>query len=288
METVMRLEAPDLVVFTGDVITGNNIDSNSTGYWFEATSVVRSLGIPWAITFGNHDDLSSGTGGTRQDLMAYDISLGSYSQMGPQTVPGVSNYYLPIYDKWSDDIMAVLWSFDSGDGSCPKSEPHCPMYVTSEQVDWYIETAKQLYSDQPSIPWAAAYMHIPLQEYMDVWNTQPCNGTNNDTVACQPVNTGLFEAFQQVGDVKMVNVGHDHGNDYCGQLQSIDLCFGRHTGYGGYGTWERGARVIEITRHKSSPTMSHSTWITFETGDRVYNQVVHQPDPSDPQTTCSI
>jgi hypothetical protein len=27
----------------------------------------------------------------------------------------------------------------------------------------------------------------------------------------------------------------------------LHLCFGRHSGYGGYGTWDRGARVYEIT-----------------------------------------
>lgn len=47
----------DLVVFSGDQITGNNIDSNGTAYWAEAVGVVAGLGIPFFTIFGNHDDM---------------------------------------------------------------------------------------------------------------------------------------------------------------------------------------------------------------------------------------
>src|SRR5689334_13148138 len=40
--------------------------------------------------------------------------------------------------------------------------------------------------------------------------------------------------------------GHDHGNDWCCRKQGISLCWGRHSGYGGYGTWY-GIRVHRKT-----------------------------------------
>ncbi len=47
--------------------------------------------------------------------------------------------------------------------------------------------------------------------------------------------------------LKATFVGHNHGNDFCGSYEgNILLCFGRHTGYGGYGRWERGSRIIQL------------------------------------------
>ena len=44
----------------------------------------------------------------------------------------------------------------------------------------------------------------------------------------------------------------------------INLCFGRHSGYGGYGTWTRGSRQILL----SEETLGNSleTWIRLEDG----------------------
>ncbi|EGG13517.1 metallophosphoesterase domain-containing protein [Cavenderia fasciculata] len=324
METILALEQPDLVVFTGDLITGNNIINNSTDYWKMAVGVAMKMGIPWATVFGNHDDLASGVNGTKFDLLEYDISLGSYSQFGPNNIPGVSNYYIPIYDKWTNDIEVVLWMFDSGDGECPRfpkeekekeKKPNqnqqekekvewmdpsritsssssdnvpylCNFYITGNQVLWYYQTAKELYAGADNLPLAFAYFHVPIRQYMWVWNQQTCYGSNNDSVACQAVDGGLYYAFESIGDVKMVSVGHNHGNDYCGLFGSVELCYGRHSGYGGYGTWERGARVIQVTKQKGGP-ISYDTWLTFETGERLYHQPPHHPDPSHPQQSCT-
>ena len=50
----------------------------------------------------------------------------------------------------------------------------------------------------------------------------------------------------------------------------------RHTGYGGYGTWERGARIIQLNEN---PSWSMNTWIRFETGDLQLKGIPHQPTP---------
>ena len=62
-----------------------------------------------------------------------------------------------------------------------------------------------------------------------------------------------------------VFVGHNHGLDLCCPYQKLWLCFARHTGYGGYGNWPRGARIIEITQQH----FSIKSWIIME------NNVVH-------------
>jgi hypothetical protein len=40
--------------------------------------------------------------------------------------------------------------------------------------------------------------------------------------------------------------GHDHVNNYFGNWEGIDLHYGRVSGWGGYGKWDRGGRLILI------------------------------------------
>ncbi|OAA81407.1 Metallophosphoesterase [Akanthomyces lecanii RCEF 1005] len=77
--------------------------------------------------------------------------------------------------------------------------------------------------------------------------------------------------------------GHDHGNTWCyrwtgkhaglgdvdvEQGTGLHLCYGQHTGYGGYGNWIRGGRQIVVTRDKlRNGTLDTHT--RLETGDVV-------------------
>ena len=85
----------------GDTLTGNNIDSNATSYWKYVLTPCLQHNTPWAHVFGNHDDLSQEKG-DRVTLMKYDQTFNlSYSVMGPKSLFGVSNYFLPIYGEHS-------------------------------------------------------------------------------------------------------------------------------------------------------------------------------------------
>ena len=44
----------------------------------------------------------------------------------------------------------------------------------------------------------------------------------------------------------------------------VDLCFGRHTGYGGYGNWMRGGRQILL--NLATLGKSTETWVRLEDG----------------------
>ncbi|KAJ6086416.1 hypothetical protein N7467_005330 [Penicillium canescens] len=69
--------------------------------------------------------------------------------------------------------------------------------------------------------------------------------------------------------------GHDHQNDWCFKWDEslteheltgngINLCFGRHTGYGGYGNLTRGSRQILL--HESNLKDNIETWVRLENG----------------------
>ncbi|CAI8010133.1 Probable inactive purple acid phosphatase 16 [Geodia barretti] len=83
MERVLAWESPKLVVYSGDQVTGENINSNATAYWGRLLQPCVSTDTPWATVFGNHDDRSV-SGGTRIDLLTFDKSFNlSLSQFGP-------------------------------------------------------------------------------------------------------------------------------------------------------------------------------------------------------------
>ena len=44
----------------------------------------------------------------------------------------------------------------------------------------------------------------------------------------------------------------------------VDLCFGRHTGYGGYGNWMRGGRQILLDQDTLGKITE--TWVRLEDG----------------------
>lgn len=71
---------------------------------------------------------------------------------------------------------------------------------------------------------------------------------------------------------------HDHGNTWCQRWNttlahtnltntnltgnSLNLCFGQHTGYGGYGSWIRGSRQVLLRTDRQEI----ETWVRFEDG----------------------
>ena len=90
------------------------------------------------------------------------------------------------------------------------------------------------------------FIHIPIREYMDLYNTEQFFGDKGDVISCGSVNTGIFSALVEQPTVEWVSCGHDHLNDFYGKIQGITLAYGRKTGYGSYGPYKflRGARVF--------------------------------------------
>lgn len=283
METVLDLEQPDLVVFTGDLIYSGEADpgwkkcQDPVQAFKDVVKTVESRGIRWAFVFGNHD-----TEGdiTREELM--DAALQhtyNCAEHGSPEIHGVGNYTLPLYGSNGEETAAVLYFFDSGRESEHSAVPGYD-WIRRDQIRWY-EMASLAYSAKhqgnplPSL----AFFHIPLPEYREVWERKTCYGSKFERVCCPEVNTGLFAAMLERGDVMGTFAGHDHINDYWGELHGIRLCYGRATGYGTYGRegMLRGARVIRL--HEGQ--RQFDTWITLSDGSQIREQEKHEPGASD-------
>ena len=89
MTQIAAAESPDLIVLTGDILSGGGCDDAADALR-DVVKIVEGCGIPWAAVFGNHDDEGSAD---RDELMAVmqDSKL-SLSEPGPEDIPGVGNY----------------------------------------------------------------------------------------------------------------------------------------------------------------------------------------------------
>lgn len=144
-----------------------------------------------------------------------------------------------------NQTVARLYFFDSLRDNCLSVRGWgCVMH---DQIQWYRKWVADRAAENSLVP-AIAFVHIPLPEMMTMWNYHTTFGTQGDWdgVCCSSVNTGLFAAFKEFGEVKAIVSGHDHANDFIGEYQGVLLGYGRKSGYGGYFKrgWTHGSRVV--------------------------------------------
>ncbi|SDW78372.1 metallophosphoesterase family protein [Paenibacillus sp. CF384] len=251
-------QKPDLIVLTGDVIASYDIADQEGAFRLAIAGVVKS-GIPFAVVYGNHD---SEKGITRQRLnqilREHDNNL---SVDGPEDIYGIGNYVLTVGGSASSEDAAALYFFDSGDYA-PESVGGYA-WIQPNQVEWYRHESLALRARNAgrTLP-ALAFFHIPIPEYEQVCHLGTIQGIKGEAVCCPKLNSGLFTAMLEMGDIVGTFVGHDHDNDYVGRFHGIQLCYGRVTGYNTYGKLERGARVITLIEGSRE----------FETSVRLNNQ----------------
>lgn len=192
------------------------------------------------------------------------------------TNPSVSNYYQE----------------SAADGSSIGQ----PNWVDSSVVSWFTSTKDNLTAAYgKSLP-SLAFVHIPVDAFLAFQdagvdaNQEP--GINADVpLAQQGVVSGegssetvftydgqdvpFMQALLDTEGLIAVFSGHDHGNDWCFKWDTkltgmtltgngLNLCFSRHTGYGGYGSWTRGSRQVLV--NLSTLGNQTETWTRFEDG----------------------
>ena len=288
LDAVLQAEAPiDLLVLGGDQLTANNCENNATAYYEQLGEFLSTYGIPWATIFGNHDDMAyeTPTGEripakhSRKDLLEIDQrSPLSLTRAGPETVDGTSNYVLNILDASVKAVAAQVLLLDSGGGALPS-------VISDSQIAWVQEQ-----NSKYNVP-AVAFQYIPTKAHAFV-DDGSCQGLHEDGFNPVDYDGGIMEVLSATNRFFFLGVGHNHGMGYCCPYRSSDpeanpggddqskthVCFGRHSGYGGYGRWERGCRVYELfynedatlnTQTSSMPAIHWSTWVRMESGETV-------------------
>ncbi|CAK9167051.1 unnamed protein product [Ilex paraguariensis] len=271
-------EKPHLIVFTGDNIFGFDATDAETSM-NAAFAPAISSNIPWAAVLGNHDQESTLS---REDVMKHIVAMKhTLSQLNPPEahfIDGFGNYNLEVLgienSSFVNKSVLNLYFLDSGDYSTVPSIPGYGWIKLSQQL-WFQQTSMKLrrsymnqpeaqkasapglrsYMNQPEAQKASApglvYFHIPLPEYAS-FDSSNFTGVKQEGISSASVNSGFFTTMVEAGNVKAVFTGHDHLNDFCGELTGIQLCYGGGFGYHAYGKagWARRARVVVASLEK--------------------------------------
>ncbi|KAK0713948.1 Metallo-dependent phosphatase-like protein [Lasiosphaeria miniovina] len=234
--------------------------------------------------------------------------------------------YLEPCDDSDCTPALLLWFFDSRGGfqfqqrdGVTGERVGRPGWVDSTVVDWFKQTNQDLVSKAGRPVPALAFTHIPTSASLALQakgldpRLQP--GINDDVPVAQqgdlpyPGKVGYEECEQDIPFLEALAAtpgfmalfsAHNHGNTWCYKWDNdllpdfpvkgngINLCFGQHSGYGGYGRWIRGARQVVVSREKLED-LAIDTYIRLESGAAVgsvtlnatYGQDVYPATPND-------
>jgi hypothetical protein len=258
---MIQAENPDFIVFTGDNIFGFDSKDSATSL-NEAFATAIASNIPWAAVLGNHDQEGSLP---REGVMKHIVGMkNTLSQFNPEShvIDGFGNYNLEVNGVkgtgFENKSVLNLYFLDSGDYSTVPIIPGYGWIKPSQQL-WFQSTSKNLqkaYMSKPAAQKGPApglvYFHIPLPEFAS-FDSSNFTGVKQEGISSASVNSGFFSTMLSAGDVKAVFTGHDHVNDFCGELNGIHLCYAGGFGYHAYGMtgWSRRARVVVASLEKT-------------------------------------
>ena len=260
---------PDLAVWGGDNCFGPEMRSLDDVKRFldVFAAPMAERGIPWTHVFGNHDH--DVPGDPRKHQALYEACPLHVSGITDNTIHGITNFLLPVYDHTGHRPVFHVWGLDSNnradgmDGFLPGGDmtaaaklPRNPLGVGQwspvyfDQLMWYWNTScrqEQLFGEK--IP-GLLCMHIAPHEFaMAQANPELCvkNGQFSEELDAAAFNSGLFSAVLQRGDIRTVSCGHTHRNDFEAEYCGIRLCWDGCAGYRCYGTDElRGGRLFTV------------------------------------------
>lgn len=262
MKSTLDAEKPDLVVLTGDIVTSRD----PKAAWDIVLDVIISRNIPYMVTLGNHDD----EGDLKRQQIADYLSTKKLIVNKNATikdVDGVLNAAVSIKGTANKDA-AILYIMDSHAYSTLPQVKGYGWFKTS-QVNWFKSESKKFKElSKDTLP-ALAFFHIALPEYSLAFNDMKNNriGVRYENECAPAINTGMFAAMLESGDVMGTFVGHDHVNDYLVNYYGIGLAYGCFSGSANtYQREQNGARVIILKEGKHS----FETYIRERNGSIIY------------------
>ncbi len=278
LDALIAYATPDLVLIGGDTVAGGMFDTINEDtlydYLSEVLAPIYTRGIPWAHVYGNHDG-ESGMSNAEQQPVFERIPL-CLSEAGPEAVSGIGNYVLPVLAHDSDTVRYHIFALDSHrehtdyierfglpkDTRIRLEHPMCsgsaqagPMF---DQVMWYSRTSSDAEAANGAKIPAVMYMHVPLPEHFHAARNPEqthLRGAKREAVCCSELNSGLFAACLQRGDVRGIFCGHEHYCDFSAEYCGITLAYDGALGFDMSGHDDlRGGRIIDLSEDGTMKT----------------------------------
>ncbi|KAJ7504439.1 Metallo-dependent phosphatase-like protein [Mycena galericulata] len=148
--TVLSIEKPDLVVFTGDQLNGQGTSWDPKSVLAKFSRAVAEQGIPWTAIFGNHDE-ETGFVAKEDQVKLMQALPYSLVEAGPKDVHGVGNYVLKVKSAdASKTHLLTLYFLDSGSYSkgfynfWGLFTPTAYDWIRQSQIDWFLQESASI------------------------------------------------------------------------------------------------------------------------------------------------
>lgn len=281
LEAALAKEQPDLVVFTGDQLKGYGFSFRGGDSLAKVRTAIANIirpveraGVPFAVTFGNHDQQSGAN--KAQQMEIYAASPAFVRENAYTGLEGDATFVLEV--KRHDGTTNALHVFVIDSLSNDK-EAGGYSAVSPEQLEWLRSVSQKLTEKNKGAVPGILFQHIPVPEMYELLKQVPKgtpgavlgNATHRDyyvlpealvmnpqnfmleNIACSTTNTGEFETLLRNGNIFGAYFGHDHNNSFVGNYKGIDLGYCQGCGFNVYGPGlERGVRIFEFTEENPS------------------------------------
>ncbi|HOJ67646.1 MAG TPA: metallophosphoesterase family protein [Candidatus Hydrogenedentes bacterium] len=217
IQALIEHARPDLVVITGDVWSENPNGAGEAQLRY-AVEQFATLGVPWAFTWGNHDQVSDRT---RANAILRNAPNSLYRGEGEE-----SHYRIDLVSPSGERLWQLLLIDTGREG------------LVGSRREWVRRLSPV---EAPRL----AFFHIPLKQYATVWEEGTATGIWGETPCFEREDGGALAALRDAGVVACF-CGHDHMNDYSGRVDGVELVYGRVSRAGGYGadTFDKGGKLI--------------------------------------------
>ncbi len=278
----LAVEKPDLVIFTGDQIYGIYpklwSDRMVRRVLTELLDAVAGTGVPFAVTFGNHDEECGIANATQAETIYAGFPGYVRGERRDDSDPGT--FRIPLYGA-DDKVLFDIFAFDThGSTVCGTSG------VNAGQLAWFEAQREAERASTGDAPPALVFQHIAIPEYYRVVNrvnkgtpgAVEAFGSRKNTFYALPdglkaaggfmkeapsaAGAGQFEVMQKDGGVLAIAVGHDHNNSFKARYEGIDLIYTQGAGFHVYGPHlKRGVRVFVLDEGNPAEYTTYTrTW----------------------------
>lgn len=228
---------PDLMILTGDIFfLANKYVVNQT------FNFIDSFNIPWAYTYGNHDEQGYYSSNYISDYLQSDNLKNCLYKNFKDDIEGEANYVIDLVENGSTKYQFYI--FDSNTYNFVEGSKYD--YIHYDQIAWYERMVKystkkrfnEDFSNTEKRIYSQCFFHIPLVEYIDalaehmneeytLLHARESNSDDPKDYCCpSKINTHLFDKIKDLGSSYGVYCGHDHTNNFTFIYQGITLSYG--------------------------------------------------------------